>query len=108
MNTVQPVAWMTESRDGSPMLWPTRSEAVCYCNDDEQPTALYTQPTLDCRTCKRYWTFKNQCTSTVICHAGSQYQPSGPVLLFMRLDDAPPVFVGPNVDIEAPLTAPRR
>ena len=96
MNTVQPVAWMTEAEDGTPMLWPTRDEATHYCAEDEQPTALYTQPTLDCRTCGRYWPGKNKCSATVLCQAGSQYTPSGPVLLFMRLDDAPPVFVGPN------------
>ena len=45
MDTLQPVAWMTEAEDGTPMLWPTRTEAVHYCADDEQPTALYTQPT---------------------------------------------------------------
>lgn len=46
MNTVQPVAWMTEAENGTQMLWPTRDEARCYCADDEQPIALYTQPVL--------------------------------------------------------------
>ena len=97
MNTVQPVAWMTEAEDGTPMLWPTRTEALHYCADDEHPTALYAQPTIDCRTCGRYWPGKNKCSATVLCHAGDQYTPSGPVLLFMRLDDSQAVFVGPNV-----------
>lgn len=85
MNTVEPVAWMTESEDGAQMFWPTRTEAAHYCDDDEQPTALYQQSTIDCRTCGRYWPGKNKCGATVLCQAGSQYTPSGPVLLFLRM-----------------------
>ena len=87
MNTVQPVAWMTETEEGAVMLWPTHDEAKHYCADDEQPTALYTHPSIDCRTCGRYLPGKNKCSATMLCHAGSQYTPSGPVLLFMRLYD---------------------
>ena len=40
----EPVAWMTEAPDGTPMLWPTRTEACQYCDDDEHPTPLYAAP----------------------------------------------------------------
>ena len=52
---------------------------------------LYTAPALDCRTCGYYFSGKNKCGSTVLCHGGGQYKRSRPVLLFTRLDDAPDI-----------------
>ena len=89
MNTVRPVAWMTEAEDGTLMLWSDYLEGANFCDDGEVPAPLYECPTLDCRTCGNYWPSKNKCRSMVLCHGGNQYKPCGPVLLFMRLDDAP-------------------
>ena len=72
------------------------------------PESLYTLPTIDCRTCGRYWPGKNKCSATVVCNGGDQYKISTPVLLFMRLDDEPPVFVTPNVRAETPTPAQQR
>ena len=40
MNTVEPVAWMTESEDGAQMFWPTRTEAARGINASSAPAKL--------------------------------------------------------------------
>jgi hypothetical protein len=36
---MKPDAWMTEHESGS-MLWPTREEALTYCDEHNEPIAL--------------------------------------------------------------------
>jgi len=42
MDNQEPVAWMTHHEP--PMIFPTRKEALLYCDEDEDPVPLYVAP----------------------------------------------------------------